>query len=60
MQYEDLSAHMALGYSQLSAAASAAGVMSADGTPLADNYQMSSEAAANRQIGLNCALLQLK
>jgi len=48
MQYEDLSAHMALGYAQLSAAARQAGVMSADGTPLADNYKMSSESAANR------------
>lgn len=60
MQYEDLSAHMALGYSQLATAARAAGVKSADGTPLADNYQISSEAAAKRQIGLNCALMQLK
>jgi len=57
MQYEDLSEHMSLGYAQLSEAARAAGIISADGTPLADNYAMSSRAAANRQIGLNNCLL---
>jgi len=61
MRYEDLSAHMSLGYAQLSEAARAAGVISADGTPLADNYAMSSKAAANRQIGLNnCLLIKKK
>jgi len=57
MQYEDLAAHMSLGYAQLAEAARAAGYKSADGAPLADNYAMSSTAAANRQIGLNNCLM---
>jgi len=60
MQYEDLSAHMSFGYSQLADTARAAGFKSADGTPLADNYGVSSLAAKNREIGLNNALLMLK
>merc|ERR1712113_951264 len=48
MQYEDLSAHMAFGYSQLVAGARAHGFKSADGTLLGDNYEVSSKAAAKR------------
>jgi ubiquinone/menaquinone biosynthesis C-methylase UbiE len=60
MQYEDLSAHMSFGYSQLAAGARKHGFKSTDGTPLADNYEVSSAAAAKREIGLNTALMQLK
>jgi ubiquinone/menaquinone biosynthesis C-methylase UbiE len=57
IQYEDLSEHMSFGYSQLSAGARAHGFKAADGTPLADNYAMSSRAAGKREIGLNVALM---
>jgi len=60
MQYEDLSAHMAFGYSQLAAGARAHGFKSADGTLLGDNYEVSSKAAAKREIGLNTCLMMVQ
>jgi len=59
-QYEDLSEHMGFGYSQLAASARQHGFKSADGALLADNYQKSSDAAYNREIGLNTALMRVK
>lgn len=60
VEYEDLSEHMAFGYSQLADAAKAHGFKSADGALLADNYHVSSVAAKNREIGLNTALMRCK
>jgi len=60
MEFEDLSEHMAFGYSQLADAAREHGFKSADGAFLADNYQVSAAAAKNREIGLSTALMRVK
>lgn len=59
LHYENLDRHMAHGYSQLAELASQHDFCSADGTPLAEGYINSSKAAANREIGLNLAVLRV-
>lgn len=57
--YEDTDRHMEHAYTQLAEAAKEHAFNSADGTPLAENYAKTAQAAKQHEIGKNIAVLAL-
>merc|ERR1712007_218839 len=58
--YQNLDAHIAYGYRSAAKKAETLGIISTDGTPLADNYRGTADAVDAGHIGMNLALLVQK
>ena len=60
LKYEQLDRHLAHAYGEMERLARQAGITSADGTLLADNYKESVAATRRGDIGMNLALYELR
>jgi len=58
--YENLDEHMAHTYDDMARSAAQHGIKSADGTPLADNYNWSAAAIRAGEVGMNMALMTIR